>query len=265
MVGAATTTEEKDDAVAVMNNHNNNVSSGSSSGKSSSKSKGSSNDMSPYVVSLSSRRRVSRNNLLPPLSNEQRNKSSSSNSSSPRHSKSGYYVPHHSSRKTISVSAVPSRLHHHHHHHNHHSGKRSLSASHDSTPVDSVHNSPRHSRNSGAVVSIEKRKVLCTPEKLMLSASPSGSSRKETTVRVLRARPAFYPVVRDHRAHNGHLHRTRARTAAAHAAAASILSLDESQLLQLSQDRVSGKQMTLRTANEKKKRRSAKAPSTVNL
>ena len=126
-------------------------------------------------------------------------------------------------------------------------------------------------------------KVLVTADKLASSPPTAPASPRKgttTTVRVLRARPAFYPVVRDpylhrsshghHTAHGAHVHRTRARTAAAHAAAASILSMDDSQLLQLSQDSGRVKQMTLRTAADrsseiKKKRRSAKTPTTINL
>lgn len=201
--------------------------------------------MSPLIVSLttsnSARKKTGRHHILPPLDGEE-----SSNTNRKK-------------RPNTHFGSSRNKLHHHGTLQRQGSIKRSHSSSHESTPVDSVHS---HHQPSTPVR--KSPKVLCTPEKM----SRNRHLNKIETVRILRAKPAFYPVVRDRfsSSSSSPVHKTRARTAIAAAQlaeAAEILSIEA----------VNGKQITLRSASDrtqeimirKKKRRSAKAATTVNL
>ncbi len=229
-------------------------------------------EFSPLIVSLT-RKRVSRHNILPPLSSGEQRKS---------HRPVGHRHHHHhhhskdsSSRKGVSVSAVSSRFHHHHHHPPS-TGKRSHSASHESTPVESVHATPKKLAADASSPSRHGRaaKTVCTNDRRSGGARGTRVITTESTthVRVLRARPAFYPMVRDRYASSSPIHRTRSRTA--QAAAASILAMDgpppPSQQPQLYLETastppitdLSGKRMTLEA---RKRRRGGSSKSTNSV
>jgi len=120
--------------------------------------------MGPRVVSLvSHRRRVgssTRNHILPPLHNEGRQRTSRLSGGHKRsHSEAGVGTPH----GTPTRSPHHNRGHHGHHHGGHHP---------TTVVVTPAHHHARHKPATRQVNKIE-------------------------TVRILRARPAFYPIVRD--------------------------------------------------------------------
>ena len=236
--------------IQTINHHNNNNNNNSSESAKS-------QDLAPYVVSLSPKR-ISRNHILPPLGSGKEREMI--HKRSPGGSKSSYR--HKTSRKMAANGGTSSsrRMST--------STKRSHSAaSQDSTVIASVHGTPKH---HGAKSS-----------KLLRSPSRSRHVNRVDTVRVLRARPAFYPVVKDRYSSSPPvLAKSRSgRITSAHAVAAGILASPEQpsshnyphDSFSLPHD-ISGTQMTLRTpadkANEmlrKKKRRGMKTPTAINL
>lgn len=144
----------------------------------------SSPELSPYVVSLRSgqpvtpirsanKSRVTRNHLLPPIAGDARRSGKSRSSKSRSHT--------HRSVKSSSRHGTAI--------------KRSHSASHNSTPIDSIPSSPvrKHRQGGHAHTASVHRGMISSPEKSVRSRQIN----KIETVRILRARPLFYPVIKD--------------------------------------------------------------------
>ena len=171
-------------------------------------------EISPFVVSLShhgeSSRRINRNHLLPPLAGEgaartptssSRKTSSRSSSSKNRHHQHGLHRVPHPRSKTSSGKRS-------------HSAAAAASASVLSTPIDSVPSSParkshhshhpehksRHHHGRSSHRSAHLTSATITPGSEAYLRSPKSSRNrvnKIETVRVLRARPLFYPIVKE--------------------------------------------------------------------
>ena len=239
VVGSASTTEDgqhQQHPVSISSNNNNN-NNNNNINPIDKQQQHPSPELSPYVVSLS-RRRVSRTNLLPPLSPSGHRKSSKIRSG---RAGGGLHL-------TTPTNAAGS---------SNRVQKRSHSAaSRDSTPVHSVHTTPTK-RHPATTANLDRRH--------------RNRKMENTTVRVLRARPAFYPVHPLHHysasssSSSAHFHKTRSKTAHAQmAAAARILSLDPdgSPPQPPNGEIINGKQITLRTDKHsefKRKRRSDKS------
>jgi hypothetical protein len=228
-------------------------------------------EMTPYVVSLMTRKRVgstSRNHLLPPLQNERRTSRSSRTAGSHKRS--------HSATSQEAAMAMASATPH-------------------ATPTRARHGS-RHAATTAAA-------VIVTPthhgHHRKLGSSPRVRQiNRVDTVRVLRARPAFYPIVRDryaasaaavvntgqhvlnspsrhrvvsHHGHHGHHHGFKTRSSSSSSAAAPLPSAvvveftDGDHHGHQQHQQLSGRAITLRAHGErsatvemKRKRRSAK-------
>ena len=182
---------------ATASNVTNNNSSGKNSGKnsktaSSSSSSANSSEISPFVISLTSSRRrpPTRHHILPPLSNSDLLRKSGRSHRTPAHLS---HFHHYRNVKASAPSSSHPRLHS--------ATKRSHSASgHESsapsTAIDSIPSSP-----SRRGADPRRRTKTSTVTSSSWSSSPDKLPRRQVvnkieTVRVLRARPAFYPLVK---------------------------------------------------------------------